>query len=343
MAEPLPIAPAGWTATLPAPLALDAPAEIERIAGWLRAQVGDTLRRRGAVVAVSGGIDSAVCAGLAVRALGASRVLGLLLPERESSPESLARGRAVCETLGMDHQVHDISAALEALGAYAARDAAVRQVVPAFGDGWRCRLRIDGGLQRGINVFQLDLASPQGEHSSWRLPHAAYLGIVAATNFKQRVRKVVEYHHADRLNRAVVGTPNRLEHALGFFVRQGDGSADCKPIAHLYKSQVYALGHALGLPEAVLQAAPTTDTYTLGQGQDDFYFAMPLQQVDLAMWAQDRGHDAAAVAGLLGCSAERAQRILADLSAKRRMARTLHAPGLTMASADGAVAAGPGI
>ena len=58
---------------------------------------------------------------------------------------------------------------------------------------------------------------------------------------KQRTRKQIEYYHTDQLNYAVPGTPNRLEYDPGFLVRNGDGAADSKPIAHLYKSRVYPL------------------------------------------------------------------------------------------------------
>ena len=122
-----------------------------------------------------------------------------------------------------------------------------------------------------------------------RLPLQEYLQIVAATNFKQRIRKTLEYFHADRLNYAVVGTPNRLEYDQGFFVKNGDGAADVKPIAHLYKTQVYALARHLGLPEEICNGAPTTDTYSLPQGQDEFYFALPYDQMDLALWALNHG------------------------------------------------------
>lgn len=312
----------------PAVLDLDPQAEADRIGEWLLRQVGQGLRKRGVVVAVSGGIDSALCATLCARALGPQRVFGLLMPEQESNPESTARGLQLCQGLGIPHTTIDITDTLRALGCYAQRDAAVEMVFPGYGPGWTCRIGIDGGLSGGINFFWLEVSSERGELRRARLPHRAYLQLVAATNFKQRVRKTLEYFHADRLNHAVVGTPNRLEHDQGFFVKQGDGTADLKPIAHLYKTQVYAMARALGVPEAICQARPTTDTYTLAQGQDEFFFSLPHAQMDLALWARIHGREARELGEALGIGEARAQRVLADIDAKRAVAATLHGDGL---------------
>ncbi|MGX5651579.1 MAG: NAD(+) synthase [Hydrogenophaga sp. SCN 70-13] len=309
----------------PHSLQLDCAAELARIGEWIPRVLTQKLRRRGLVVAISGGIDSSVCAALSVRAVGADKVFGLLLPERDSSGFSSERGRLLAEHLGIRYQVHDIAPALEALGCYQQRDEAIRRVVPAYGEGWKNKIVLAGGLEGGINFFKLVVQSPDGQQQSVRLPPREYLQIVAATNFKQRVRKTMEYFHADRLNYAVVGTPNRLEYDQGFFVKNGDGSADLKPIAHLYKTQVYAMARHLGLPEAICAAVPTTDTYTLPQGQDEFYFALPYAQMDLALWALEHGHTADELASALGMTPAQAQRVYDDIRAKRRATEYLAA------------------
>jgi NAD+ synthase len=280
------------------------------------------------VVSISGGVDSATCAALAVRALGAKNVLGLLLPERESSAASLQLGRRVASQLGIEYEVVDITQVLEALDCYRLRDDAIRSVVPGFGEGWKSKLVIAG--EGGISYFNLVVASPDGTTNERRLPLHAYLTIVAATNFKQRVRKTLDYFHADRLNYAVVGTPNRLEYDQGFFVKLGDGAADIKPIAHLYKTQVFAMARSLGLPQEVCEAAPTTDTYTLAQGQDEFFFALPYPQMDLALWAFDHGLEPAALGQALGLDEAHVRRVYKSIESKRRAARYLHAPAETL-------------
>ncbi|WP_258868245.1 NAD(+) synthase [Alkalilimnicola ehrlichii] len=284
------------------------------------------------VVAISGGIDSAVCASLAVQALGAGKVFGLLLPERDSSPESLERGRALVDYLGIDHDVQDIAPTLAALGCYRWRDDAIRSVFPHYDETWRSKIAIAGGDKGRFNHFRLVVEDPQGRVAEQRLGLQPYLQIVAATNYKQRIRKTIEYFHADRLNYAVVGTPNRLEYDQGFFVKNGDGSADVKPIAHLYKTQVYALGRHLGLPSSICQAVPTTDTYSLPQGQDEFYFALPYQQMDLALWAYNHHLTAAELAETLDISVEQAQWVFDDIEAKRRATSYLHQKAVLLSS-----------
>ena len=308
----------------PAVLDLDHDQEVERICNRLREILARDLLRRGLVVAISGGIDSSVSAALSVKALGPERVYGLLLPEHDSSGFSTRRGRALAEHLGIRHELFDIAPTLEAIGCYRWRDEAIRSVFPEYGAGWKNKIVIAGGLEGRVNHFQLVVQTPDGETRQARLGLREYLQIVAATNYKQRIRKTVEYFHADRLNYAVVGTPNRLEYDQGFFVKNGDGSADVKPIAHLYKSQVYALARHLGLPEDICNATPTTDTYSLAQGQDEFYFALPYTQMDLALWALNHGRPAAELGRALGISEAQAQHVYNDIEAKRRTTRYLH-------------------
>jgi NAD+ synthase len=302
----------------------DRQAEVERICGWLRETLRTTVHRRGVVVAVSGGIDSSVCAALSVKAFGPEKVFALMLPERDSAQDTIDRSQKLVSHLGVKHERQDIAPTLEAIGCYQWRDEAIRKCFPDYGKGWKNKIVIKGGLEGQINHFDLVVESPTGERKQARLMLKEYLQIVAATNYKQRVRKTIEYFHADRLNFAVVGTPNRLEYDQGFFVKNGDGSADVKPIAHLYKSQVYALAGHLRLPEEICSAVPTTDTYSLSQGQDEFYFGLPYAQMDVALWAYDHGVSAAELAQHLKIPPERGPAVYRDIEAKRRAARYLH-------------------
>jgi NAD+ synthase len=305
-------------------LDMDLEAEAERIAGKLRDVTARVLKRRGLVVAVSGGIDSSCSLALAVRALGPARVHALIMPERDSSSDSAVRGRLLATHLGVQFTEQDIAPALEAIGCYKWRDEAVKRAIAGYGPGWKFKIVIAGGIEGRFNHFNIIAHDPDGGVHEQRLGLAEYLQIVAATNFKQRIRKTLEYFHADRLNYAVVGTPNRLEYDQGFFVKNGDGSADVKPIAHLYKSQVYAMARHLGLPDRICEAVPTTDTYSLSQGQDEFYFALPYRQMDLALWALNHSVPASDLARVLSISAEQAQFVYDDILAKRRSTEYMH-------------------
>jgi NAD+ synthase len=314
----------GEPALHPGLLGLDAEAEAGRISRWMLDWLREN-RRRGLVIGLSGGVDSSVCAALAVRAVGAAKVFGLMMPERDSSGTSLERGRAVAARLGIACAVEDISPALDGLGCYARRDEAIRVLFPEYGAGWKSKIAIAGGREGTFNFFKLVVQSPAGELREARLAVREYLQVVAATSFKQRVRKTLEYFHADRLNYAVIGTPNRLEYDQGFFVKNGDGSADLKPIAHLYKTQVYAMARHLGIPREICEAAPTTDTYSLQQGQDEFYFALPYDKMDVALWAFDHGIPAESLAAYLQLPSDQGTFIYRDIAAKRFATRYLHA------------------
>jgi NAD+ synthase len=305
-------------------LEMDNDKVIETACARLREILAKDIGKRGYVVAMSGGIDSSVSSALCVKALGPERVYGIMLPERDSSGFSTARGRQLAEHLGIRYEVFDIAPALEGIGCYRQRDEAIRRVFPDYGDDWKNKIVIKGGLEGRINHFELVVQTPKGELKSARLPLPEYLQIVAATNHKQRIRKTVEYYHADRLNYAVIGTPNRLEYDQGFFVKNGDGSADVKPIAHLYKTQVYALARHMKLPAEICNATPTTDTYSLPQGQDEFYFALPYQKMDIALWALNNGKSAAELGVALGISEAQAKHVYGDIEAKRRTTRYLH-------------------
>ena len=304
-------------------LKLDCDVEIAKIGAALKGALR-TLRKRGAVVAMSGGIDSSVTSSLARYTLGTDKVFGLLLPEHDSSSASLTLGKLLANHLGIDFQVHNIGPSLDAIGCYEWRDAAMRKVFPEYDNNWKSKIVISGGIEGQVNHFNLVVQMPNGSIKEERLGLKEYLQIVAATNFKQRTRKMVEYFHADRLNYAVLGTPNRVEYDQGFFVKNGDGAADFKPIAHLYKTQVYQLARHLQLPDEICAVIPTTDTYSLQQGQDEFYYALPYHQMDVALWCYSHQRPTAELAERLAISIERAEFIYRDIENKRRTTAPLH-------------------
>lgn len=319
----------------PASIEIAAPSVARRIEGTIQEIVVRQLRRKGAVVGLSGGIDSTVAAALCVRALGKERVLGLFTPEKETSEETRRLGRLAADFLGIRAELEDISSLLSAARSYQRRDDAIRKVITEYGEGYKCKIVLPNLLDSSTySFYSVVVRSPEGVETRTRLTAEAYLGIVAATNFKQRTRKMIEYYYADFLNYSVVGTPNRLEYDQGFFVKYGDGAADVKPIAHLYKSQVYQLARYLDVPREIQERQPTTDTYSLNQSQEEFYFALPYDKMDLCLFGRNHGIPAEDVASAVGLTVEQTNRVYDLIDSRRRATRYLHMQPLLVEKVD---------
>lgn len=299
----------------------------DQITAFLKKQLTAPLHRRGYVVAISGGIDSSVTLGLCAKAVGPKKVIALQMPERHSADETLGLSSQVANTFQVKTVHEDITSTLDSVGFYRRYNEAVRTVIPDYGDGWKSKIVLPGITNKSsYNIYSIVAQSPSGETIKKRLNIDAYLGIVSVTNFKQRIRKMFEYYYADRYNYATTGTPNRLEYDQGFFVKLGDGAADIKPIAHLYKTQVYALARHLGVPADIVSRPPTTDTYSLAQGQDEFYFALPYDKMDLCLYGKNNGYTPAEVAPAVGLTDDQVAYVYKDIDTKRSTTNYLHLP-----------------
>lgn len=316
-------------------LRIDCEEQSNRIAQSISRDVHERLRRRGVVVALSGGIDSSVVAALCVRALGPERVFGLLLPEMDSSFETLRMSRLIVDHLGIPVEYHDITDILDALDCYCYRDEAIRRVIPKYGAGYKCKLVLPSLLGRqNLRLFSVVVESPEGRRTRVRLPLKAYLQIMAATNCKQRVRATLEYFHAERLHYAVAGTRNLPKYDQGFFVKQGDGTADIEPIGHLYKTQVYQMAEFLELPREICERMPTADIYSMPQDQEEFYFSVPYDVLDICLYGRNHGLAPEAIAPIAALETEQVERVYRDIDAKRRTTAYQHTPPLLIESID---------
>ncbi len=302
-------------------LQLDPAAETERICQALRQGVFGTMKKQGGVVGISGGIDSSVVLALAARAFGPERVVGVLLPERESHPESEHLANILAKPLGVSTVLENISGALEGFGCYQRRDEAIQRIIPEYEPArWGAKIVLPSNLleQQTLNVYRLVVTGPDGQEISKRLPPAEYQQIVAASNFKQRSRMCMLYYHAEKRNYAVLGTANKNEHELGFFVKWGDGGVDIGPIRHLFKTQIYQLAEYLGIPEEIRSRVPTTDTYPGGSTQEEFFYRIPFDLLDAIWLGHEKEIAPAEIAEALGLQPEQVTRVIADIESKKR-------------------------
>lgn len=286
----------------------------------LRNDVYQTLQRRGGVVGISGGIDSSVCLALAAKAFGSNRVTGIMLPEQDSSGESKDLALELADVFGVETLEENITEALDGFGCYRRRDEAIGRVISDFDpEVDKAKIEIKQNIGQNLPaIFSITVIKPDGEVISKLLPAKEYLQIVAATNFKQRSRMSMLYYHAERLHYAVIGTPNKHEVEQGFFVKYGDGGADVMPIGHLYKTQVYQLARHLGVPSGIIERTPTTDTYTAEQTQEDFFYQLPFEEMDLIWYGWENHYPAEEVGAVMGRSAEEIQNIYKNFERKRK-------------------------
>ena len=297
---------------------IDPQKETENIISKLKNDMTKILRKRGAVVGISGGIDSSVVLALCAKAFGPNKVLGVMLPEKESSKDNFILARSLCKKYGVKYIIEDITGALEGFGCYKRRDDAIRRIFPEFDNSYKAKIILPDKLleKDTLNVFSVKIISPEGEETTLRLPVKEYLEIVAASNFKQRARMSMLYFHADASNFAVIGTGNKNEHEQGFFVKYGDGAADAKPIAHLFKTQVFLLAEYLNIPEEIRKRTPTTDTYSAEQTQEEFFFRVPFDTLDKIWIGWERGINSNQIASDLKLTAQQVENVINDIQRK---------------------------
>jgi NAD+ synthase len=258
------------------------PAQIaERIEAFIRHNL-DQFQRDGVIVGMSGGLDSSVVASLAARALGPEKVQALLLPERDSSPDSKTDALLEIRRLGLRHQEVNLTPMLSDMGIYG--------LIP---------LRI-------LGPRRLKAAIVQHQHrvqaeTLGQLPfRAGLLGTRdldehkklidtgnAYARVKHRMRLVTLYYYADLENRLVLGTTNKSESLTGFVVKWGDNVADIEPLLPLYKTQVRQLASYLGVSEKIIDKAPSPDL--IPGIVDGLALGIDYETLDKILWCLDQG------------------------------------------------------
>ena len=292
--------------------------EAERIQLFIKKQVFTCFKNRGTVVGLSGGIDSALVSTLCVNALGKEKVLGLILPEKESSPISKTYAHNHAKRLGIQVEEVDITQHLEALGIYNERNSVIKKLFPDYDDDYTFNVTLPQNLldKDRISYHTITIQSPQNQTQSKRLSSREWLEISSAQNTKQRIRMINLYRIAEKNNFIVAGTTNKSEVMQGFYVKHGDGGVDSEPIAHLYKTQVYQLAKYLEVPGEIINRPPSPDTYSLPVTDEQFYFCMPYELADLLLYAYENHVPEDQVSEILQLTPDQIKRAFRDFKAK---------------------------
>jgi NAD+ synthase len=298
-------------------LNIDCENEINRICSFIKNQM-EEMRRDGIVIGLSGGIDSALAATLCVRAVGAENVFGLILPEKESNPVSAQYARKHAEHLGIKTETVDITSVLDAFGTYQKRDDVIRGIFPEYNSSYKLKITLPTDLlsKDAFNFFTLTIEDSYGNIKTSRLKKSALNGIVAATDSKQRTRMMNLYYYAELKNYLVCGTTNRSETIQGFFVKYGDGGVDIEPLAHIYKTQVYQLSRHIGVTQEIIDRAPSPDTFSFQVSDEEFYFRIPYNQLDILLYAWENKISVSEVCMKMGLNEDQVNRAFRDFSAK---------------------------
>jgi len=304
---------------------------VDQICERIRDDVFGRFSRRGGVIGISGGIDSSVTMALAAKALGPEKLLGVMLPEKDSSPDSEEMATRLAAKFGVKAIVENITGALDGFGCYQRRDQAVKEVCPDYDpavDKMKIGVKQSNPSSNLPPVFHLTVVRPDGSEDVMRLPSKQMRTIIASSNFKQRTRMSLLYFHAEALHHVVVGTPNKHEVQQGFFVKFGDGGSDIFPIGNLYKTQVYQLAEYLGVPEDIIRRTPTTDTYSAEQTQEEFFYQFPFRQMDLLWYGWENNYDPAEVGKVMGMTAEEISMTWSNFARKKKTTEYLRLPAL---------------
>lgn len=294
--------------------------EANKVADFMANQVYKVYRRSGIVVGLSGGVDSAVMAAIAVRAVGKEKVVGLILPEKESNLVSRQYSNEHAETLGIEYREIDITPTVDSVGYYRWRDEFIKKLIPDYSTGCKYNITLPTDLleRDAYNVYVLQVQLPDGTVKKRRLNLEAFRTITAFASIKIRSRMIHLYWEAERRDLIVAGTTNRTELILGDFCKYGDGGTDTEALAHLYKDQIYQLADYLGVPTEIIDRTPSPDTFSLPVSDQEFYFRIPFDKLDLLLFAWEHNVSPAETAKVLELSEEAVNRAFRDFTAKNR-------------------------
>ena len=260
---------------------------VNKISDFIKDEISNSFQKSGAVVGLSGGIDSAVTTSLCAKSLGSEKVLGLIMPEKESDSKSQIHAKKVAEKYNIKTKIIDITSILESFEVYQNKESIIKEKFPDFSINCKYRMMITSKLKNLIGIPFLEILDEKNKQHKLKISSSEFLTLTAATSIKHRVRMTMLYFHAEKNNFCVAGTTNKSEYLQGYFVKYGDGGSDIEPLVNLYKSQIYQLGEFLKVPIEILTKDPSPDVWSFTTSDQEFFYSVPYDIVDLLMYARE--------------------------------------------------------
>jgi NAD+ synthase len=283
---------------------------VDSICDFIKNEISNKFQRRGAVVGLSGGIDSAVTTALCVRAMGHEKVLGLIMPEKESEPESQILAKQFANKYNIKTETIDISSILDSFGVYENKEKIVKEKFPNFNKNCKYRLVVPPKFENTVGIPYLDILDDKNKQHKLKISSFDFLALTAATSIKHRVRMTMLYYYGEKNNFTVMGTTNKSEYLQGYFVKYGDGGSDIEPIVNLYKSQIYQLGQFLDIPKEILTKDASPDVWSFTTNDEEFFYSVPYDTVDLILYARENDLPIKEIQKLSNLSTENIENLL---------------------------------